>query len=682
MEKEDTPERPTGVPSKAQWLPGEGVWQLAARDAEGRQEGETVRFRQGGELLSEQDFKAGQAEGRFRRFHPNGELARDGQFHGGVLNGELTLYSSSDAGGESLRSCCVPPGARILRAFYENGLCQLEIFENARGERLLDDGSPCPPLPSHIPKDARFMPEDRHWISGRLSDKGREGSFRCWLEDGSLREEAEYEEGRLCGPFVQYQDGEIVQKSHYERDVQVGAHFRRVVPGTYVDFDIEWEEGNFFRGMRSGMWNLKDAKGVLLRTFDFGAPTFATAQDNDAFTLGAIGRTHFDREVVVADSLKNWAKVATLEGSKALGLVAELRAHWLSKDLEGARAALHRGRLPLAGDTLEQKRKNLLRIKEPDETRSKLLEYLLLGGDPGWVLGRLAASSLETPAAGLDLLNLAEDFFSAPSLDSVRATLLVELGRPEEAEEAARRLVEALGRPATDLLSTVLCTFVRFDFWPGKMEFVAKGSPELPDAVAQDLSAVRRSIGKYALRLAQLRRSILAFGHRADASWLPPDLKELYEGENVTLEDFDLESEEDGEVDIILVREQIFVSSPRLSVRLQQVRRDWLGLCWLCWGAGLDEVALPELLRPRSNFHEALTTAFQRNYRAQDQMQTGGLRSRAQRLPSFFWEERDIASLPSGLAQVAHGDYLEMRAALYFLADGSCLSPFQDDLRV
>jgi hypothetical protein len=106
-----------------------------------------------------------------------------------------------------------------------------------------------------------------------------------------------------------------------------------------------------------------------------------------------------------------------------------------------------------------------------------------------------------------------------------------------------------------------------------------------------------------------------------------------------------------------------------------------VGLCWLCWGAGLDRVARPEAVAKREGFAEVLASSLFRVYRMTDSVQTLGLRSKRQGLPSTHWEGSDVDALDPLFAGMAKDEAYEMRAVLFFLADARCRSTWQDDLR-
>ena len=215
-------------------------------------------------------------------------------------------------------------------------------------------------------------------------------------------------------------------------------------------------------------------------------------------------------------------------------------------------------------------------------------------------------------------------------------------------------------------------------------------NPELPGTVGQPLERIRRVIAKYALRLTKLRTRLIELCG-SEAEWLPPDVSELCD-DSVELESYSFEERDDeaadedaGEreprVEVIRVDETLTIDGLGITALLRRARVEWTGLCWLCWGTGLDSVSAPEVLGERADFAAVLASSLFRVFRVSDSMQTRGLRSRSQHLPSTTWEGSDVDSLDNLFVGMARDEAFEMRAALFFLADEFCRSPWQDDLR-
>jgi hypothetical protein len=118
-----------------------------------------------------------------------------------------------------------------------------------------------------------------------------------------------------------------------------------------------------------------------------------------------------------------------------------------------------------------------------------------------------------------------------------------------------------------------------------------------------------------------------------------------------------------------------------ISLLMRMARAEWAALCWLCWSAGLDQVALPERIAHQPDFTAAVNMSLTRWFRARDQLQTGGLVSRARGVPGFLWEGHDIGELDPTLAGIAADEYFEMRCLFVWLMFRENVSPFQSDIR-
>jgi hypothetical protein len=302
------------------------------------------------------------------------------------------------------------------------------------------------------------------------------------------------------------------------------------------------------------------------------------------------------------------------------------------------------------------------------------------GVAPARVARELAGLLLIQPTVGLELARhavaLAPDDWDALG---TLALLCIEGGQVDEAQRAVARLTEHTYGSADYLTQALRVTYPSFLFVPARVSLDERAVPELPQTVAQDLQALRRAISKSAKRVDIVRQKLSRRG--LNAEWLPPNTGALCASQPEALECYEFVVEFTDGSDTILVREELDVEAKSTADLMRLARAEWQMLCWLCFCAGLDEVALPERLHPQPHFAQALATAFGRHYRAADQCQTSGLRSRVQKLAGFQWEGLDVGALPATFARMALREYVEMRAALFFAGDPECRSPWQDDLR-
>lgn len=246
---------------------------------------------------------------------------------------------------------------------------------------------------------------------------------------------------------------------------------------------------------------------------------------------------------------------------------------------------------------------------------------------------------------------LAEVFFSATG----------------EVLEEPTAVVDPRHEPLRERAEDVL-TF-SFGFWPGHEPLPSSGSAPLEPAperarVEQTLPELAQAIRRAAARV-MLYRAALAC---EKLSLAPPDVSFLLD-EAVELRRFEITPE--GEESALAVDERPCLPEDAAALALE-ARIAWSGLCWLCWAAGMDELALPTKWRSRHELHDALLLVSSR---------AASLRHHAAELddaPHFHGLDESL--LPgSALAQLAR-HYEEARAMLLFASDPECVSPWQDDL--
>jgi hypothetical protein len=95
-------------------------------------------------------------------------------------------------------------------------------------------------------------------------------------------------------------------------------------------------------------------------------------------------------------------------------------------------------------------------------------------------------------------------------------------------------------------------------------------------------------------------------------------------------------------------------------------------LCWLCWAAGLDEIAYPSQIAARPELYAALLLASER------QATLSGHEPKADAAPHFHGI--DETTLPASALEDIADHYREIRAVLLFATDPECRSPWQNDL--
>lgn len=665
---EAVPDRHPDIPAGATWLPEQEKWE--ARSSE-----EVRLYRLDGTLYMVTRQRDGVLDGEFKVFHPDGRVARQGCYRGGNLEGDLVAFVSDAENGEPLRGCCVPAGARELRARYEKGELLYERFLDAEGRSLLSDGSLCPERPAALPEEAQFDEGDRRWVVG----PGAAGDlWRVYDEGGGLVEEARFEEGFKVMSRSLAPDGQVREEVHLSRQGRRhGGYRRRFGAGEttpYLDGRVLEVRGEFVDDLPVARWTFHDARGETVRTVEHGRPVPADALAHPVF----------------ADELRPpeaWGEMADgllAEGRPAEALCAAARAAARKGEVDDLVALLARHTVPLVPPEAAGLAERAAAVEV--EPVPALLSALIAGGEPAALFRALATAQRESPHAGRDFADAA--ILLAPDQAMTyltRALLRLELGDDRGALADADRLAQASPDSRRFVREYARLLLPEWGFWPVRERH--EGQVEgIPDAPAQSLPAIRRTIQVYATRLRRLREAVLAkVPRRKTAPWIPPALEGLLPEGPVELRRFDDtitdETDEGTETVSVEVDETLDANGASLPALMRVARSQWAALTSLCWVCGLDKVALPDKLEPPGGFATAAGAAITRFFRAQDTLATGGLRSQSAGVPGFVWEGMEIDEMPRPFVQLAVDEYFELRALYLWLLSPENLSPFQSDLR-
>jgi hypothetical protein len=683
------PQRPATVPAGAVWSDNTREWELTPVDAQGRAEGLVRAWRADGSLATEYQHRAGLRDGPFRRFHPDGSVAREGVFVDGQPHGTVTAVAHDGDSPELLQSCCVPEGAWRLQHDYDHGhLADVRWYDRAGVHILPSSGKPHPVRPDSVPREARFDEGLDQWTVTRYSDQGMpHGVWLRWARDGVLRERDEYQDGKSHGLRQRFDDaGALVEESHWHAGARSGAYRRLDLPAeTYADPRVHQERGAFDADQTVGPWTLLDDAGATLHARDLGRALDDAALLASPALADGPGATRATWEAL--------ARTLEAQGRPGESVLAAARAAAAAGDAGPLAAAL--GRLALPRHP-ESARLLTAELVQKHETRiAPLVNGLGAGADAAGVLRSLASSLSGRDVVALALVDAA--LLLAPErLDChvTRALVNVHLGRPEAARADAAALPEELADQRAFLEAYVRVVFTRFDFLPAREE-IRTAFPDVPEAPEQPLPKVLAQIEKYATRLGMVRRAVLARMGGERPEWLPPDVGGLLPTGEAKLEKWEFEEiveDEDGDEDAegasaeptLVTVDETLVLDPAASLPslMRMARKEWTGLCWLCWSAGLDGVARPDGVRAPAEFGLAAGMSIERLWRSRDRLLTGGLRAMTQGVPGFVWEGAEIDLLSPVLVEFAADEYLEMRAVFYWLCDEGVQSPWQDNLRV
>ncbi|HVR02245.1 MAG TPA: hypothetical protein VMT47_08940 [Polyangia bacterium] len=692
------PPRPGTVPPDATWNELSLEWELAPRDAAGRPHGLVRAWRSDGSLSNEYEHRAGQRHGFFRRFHPDGSVAREGRFLEGEQHG-LTIAHGYDGPGltpEPMQSCCVPPGAWQLQHEWERGRLRETRWYDRGGVHLLPSGAPHPLRPEGVPRTASFEEQSDQWVYYEYDDDGvPSGAWLRWSRAGVLRDRDEYLAGKAHGLWQRWDaDGALTQEGQWRGGVRTGPYRRIGLPADfYADARVHEERGHFDRDQSVGAWTLLDAAGAPLGAFDLGAAL------DEAALCASPALADATTPPAKPTDWRDLARALEAERRPAEALVAWARAAAAAGDASPLREALARLALPRKAGSALAMATDL--IKRAEGRLDLVTNGLVAGADAASLLRALSSSLTDREPVSLELVDAA--LLLAPERADchvTRALIAIHLGRPEVGLAEAAALPPDYEQQRSFLEGYVRVIFSRFPFVPAGLE-IRTTFPDVPAGPEQPLENVRTQIQKYATRLARVRSAVVArMPPGAAPPWLPPDPSALLPDGAVPLEtwDFDEIVEDDTgpadpgadpgagppppEAKLVTVDETLTIeASTPLPTLLRQARRDWTGLCWMCWGVGLDRVALPAAIAARPDFGAAAGLSIERLWRCRDRVITCGLRAMTQGVPGFEWEGIDIDLVPALLAEIAADEFREMRAVFYWLCDAGVQSPWQANVR-
>jgi hypothetical protein len=672
----DVPARPAGVPAAAEWRPDQERWELAERRADGEKQGELRQWRADGTLYLRGRNEAGRQVGPFAIFHPNGQVAREGVYVDGELDGLVTSFGCEEESPEVLRGCCVPDNAWQMRSRYRGGQLHGESFFDRAGFPLLSDGTRRPERPEGVPEGAEFDEFDGRWAAGATDQNGGWiGRWRFWTPQGMLDEEADYGEMRKSWSRQYDGAGGIRHEISYEGDgIHHGPFWRRFTAGTespHADERIREERGAYEHGHAVGRWTFLDAEGAIVRAADLGP---ATSEEQ----VGE--RAVFADEVRTGAAWWQLAQALRTEGHLREALCAAARSAARSGSPDALRALLEETTVRMSEAASARA---VAALSDEKGTVALALSALVTGADPAAALRGLGSMLKGSPHASADLVDAS--ILLAPERRMTymtRALMRIELGDPDGARADADRVEPESEEAATFLRTYCRLLFPTFDFWP-RREPPRSTLEDLPEAPVQPLDAVLRTIQVYASRLAFVRSTLEA--RVPGAPWLPPDVSALLPDGPVALTAYDAEivdeTDQGPEASTVRVDETLDLADVDLPSLMRIARSHWAALCWLCWGAGLQEVGLPASLDPPAEFPQAAGMAITRYWRAQDAVNTGGLRALTAGVPGFVWEELEIEGIPRHFAEMAQEQYLEVRSVFLFLMSPENVSAFQADLR-
>lgn len=693
----DAPEKPESVPAEAWWDPDDNEWVLGDQNPDGEQHGEYRYWRPDGTLCCRNQWVDGTLEGPFERYHENGEVSQRGEFRAGELTGTREWIGCDDPTTENTR----PPGVseKVWRSEmdYLNGqVVGVRHFDRDGRQVMPETGEPYPHRPEGVPDVAEYHLRDQQWAHGRAdANQDKQGLWRYWFADGAKKREIEYLDDVPHGVFRGYDaSGTLRQEGKLEHGDQVGVwrdydesgeleseatHSDGGLDGPYRLYGATVSdgysipgavrlEGEYQRGAPVGIWRLTDGLGNALFEVSVGR----VKQVDDLVAL-----TAFSNRTRSAAEWQEQALELIDESRFVESLLCMARAVATSCEVEVMLDALQRFALPAKDD-----RAHAVFGELEEAPPLVLASGLVLGASPAHVLRGLAVhlDQANYGHAALDFVNAAILLDpDATGFLFTRALILMRLGLNQHAAIDVEELAAAEPDQARFLRLYNGILFPSFDFWPSREppETHYDGLPEGPE---QSLEAVQAVIQKYIERLRRIRAALAGYVSTS-LEWFPPDLSHLLTTKVELSTDGFEHTDDDGDVEEIAIDETLDTDEAELPDLLRWARAEWNALTYLCWAVGLDEVAVPESLRPRTGFGEAAGMAVQRLWRCRDRRMMGGYGAQRAGVPGFEWEGMEVDEIPPPLLSMAESQYAEMSAMFRWLTDAGHRSPWQDNLR-
>lgn len=640
------PKRPKGVPAKAWWDEGDKEWVFGPK-VDGKLHGDVTFWRPDGTKCNECHLVNGVPHGPFKRFHETGEVSQAGTYDQGELHGTRTWFSIDGETTENTR----PPGVdqKVMRSEmdYVHGKVVAIRHFDAQGRRVVPStGEPYPERPEGVEAGAEYVEPKDEWHHGAADGETQHktGRWRRWTRDGRLLEDAHYEADERHGPAKLF----VLEDSPFD------------------DAHAHTECGHFVEGRRVGAWELHDSSGKVLARYDYGDTSGLEADRLPAYSnAGDVA------------ALTEHAKACEAKQAWVEALVTWGRVGGITKDLSAFQALLAKVARKLKPEAAEA-------LAGEIERPANWIGYELIeGANPAMVLNAIAVALDQRfqSRAALDFTNAA--MLLEPTRSSflfTRALILMSLGLKDEAEKDANDLAAESPEKAEFLLSYLRGLFPAWDFQPD-LEAPRSTFEDLPEAPSRDVDDFALLQKKYAMRLMTLRAAMLE-KLQPGAPGLPPDVSFLLPDGPVPLESGEVELEDDdGDTSSVDFDETLDFGDGDLPTLFRLARADWVALTWLCWAAGLDEVAPITGLEPRELFGQAAGMAQQRLWRSRDQRAFGGRNARAHGVPAFEWEGADVGELPGPVAGIAEQQYAEMQALFMWLTNERLQSPWMDNLR-
>lgn len=658
-------ERPASVPEKALWSASENEWILAEADGDGEHHGLVKYYRPDGTICCETDFVHGTPHGAFRRFHENGDVSREGEFVEGALEGTNVFLRCEEQTTEEFPQGLGDEVWRAEMDFQQGTIVEARAYDRD-GRRCLEDGTPFPEHPDGVPASAHWDQNADLWVEGSQDENHQKtGTWRWWTNEGVLVRELPFLDGSPHGQARFFNaDGSLDSKTTFEHGLAHGRYEEWYEAGFFVDESVRYEQGTMTHGEPTGKWCWFTEGGERKGCVVYGPPR----EEHELMESPV-----FADESRSAAEWRDIAKMCKSEIRMGELLVAAARSAAQSKNFEALKKLLAGTCKPLSEGAADYV------FEQAEGSLAAMCNALIGGALPEDCYRQMAVvlDQREYSRAAWDFIHVAKAL--APDrvdLDFTRALIAISLGRVDAAREAADTLAQHVPERGEFLHAYTDVLFPTYDFWVTEEPSTYYDS--VPEGTERTVDDFREIIQKYATRLSHIRDALVASGVDPGEPWMVPDLGHLLPDGPVELVHTTV-VDEDG--DEVANDETLDLSGESIPTLMRAARVEWFALCWACWAAGLNEVALPQAVQTPENFGQAAGMASQRLWRCRDQEVTGGHMASVHEIPSFEWEGMPIEEVPGPLVEMVTFHYAEMQGLFYYLADPSLASPWQDNLR-
>lgn len=258
------------------------------RDSDGVKQGSWKEFYDSGNMKKEMTYRDGLLHGYYKEYNEKGILTVTMLYDNGKIvegnvedNPEIEIQNRYDNNGNLIFSgpfkAGIPVG--IHREYNTDGTVKSAVIYNDQGVKVsegivteegirngdwknfFEDGS--------IKEEGEYDNNRRsgNWTfynsEGNIIQTGQyrngrpEGLWKWHYPDGSILREEEYYQGRRDGKFIEYsKDGEIISEGQY-LDGEMNGYWK-------ITIGDHREEGNYIIGLRDGIWRYYDDEGNLL----------------------------------------------------------------------------------------------------------------------------------------------------------------------------------------------------------------------------------------------------------------------------------------------------------------------------------------------------------------------------------------------------------------------------------